>query len=81
MHWVIELINEDSVEINYSIEQKKANGVNHLHIYIEKNVCNKFLKSAKIAFPKMSYYMAQVYDLDGWKSYMAKETEIITIKK
>lgn len=78
MVWVSDMVN-DEVEINYSIEQKKANGNNHLHIYTEKSVSNKFLKCAKVAFPKMSYHQVEIYDLDGWKSYMAKETKIITI--
>lgn len=81
MDWILELINEDELQVNYCIEQKKANGLNHLHIYIEKKICNKFLKSAKFALPKMSYYVSDVYDLNGWISYMSKETKIITLKK
>ncbi|VXB18603.1 conserved hypothetical protein [Flavobacterium sp. 9AF] len=81
MDWIMELINEDEVEINYSIEQKKANGNNHLHIYTEKSVSTKFLKCAKFAIPKMSYHIAEVYDLEGWKSYMQKETDIIKLLK
>ena len=79
MNWILEMVN-DEVEINYSIEKKKANGNNHLHIYTEKSVSNKFLKCAKIAFPKMSYHLAEIYDLEGWKSYMQKETKIITLE-
>ncbi len=80
MIWILELMKVE-VEINYTIEQKKANGQNHLHIYTAKEMSHKFLKCAKVAFPKMSFHLADVYDLDGWKSYMSKETIIMNLKK
>lgn len=81
MVWILENISVDEVRIDYSIERKKANGRNHLHIYTKKSVIAKFIKSCKTAFPFMSYHLIKVYDLTGWKNYIGKESEIITLKK
>ena len=79
MVWIKEGLKDADVEINYTIEQKKFGDRNHLHLYIPKQSSNKFLKGAKIAFPFMSYHLAEIYDLTGWKNYIKKENDIITI--
>lgn len=79
MIWIKECMKESEIEINYTIEPKKNGDRNHLHLYLPKESSFKFLKCAKIAFPFMSYYLAEVYDLTGWKNYIKKENDIITI--
>ena len=81
MIWLLDYVKLDKIEINFSIEAKKKNGRNHLHIYIKKNIAIKFLKALKFAYPEMSYYIVKVYDIEGWKSYISKESQIITLKK
>lgn len=81
MGCIIDEINENDFEVNYTIEKKKANGRNHLHLYVAKKISAKFMKSAKKSFPKISYYLLEVFDLEGWKAYMQSEMKIITIRK
>lgn len=81
MSWIIDNTNSDNIEINYSIEQKKKNNRNHIHLYAKKDVTAKIVKNCKIAFPFMSYHLVKVYDLTGWKNYIGKESKIITLKK
>lgn len=81
IRWIVEITDETELEINYTIEKKKANERNHIHLYMIKDFSSKFLRSSKIAFPVMSFHVVEVYDLLGWKNYIGKETKIKTIKK
>lgn len=81
VQWVVNCIDKTDVEICYTIEQKKSNYRNHLHFYMAKELSGKFQKAARRAFPEMDCYVAEIYDLSGWKNYIGKESKIITIKK
>jgi hydroxymethylpyrimidine pyrophosphatase-like HAD family hydrolase len=78
MSFVFEQMGTDSLEINYTIESKKATGVNHLHCYVKCNNKKRLLDVIRIAFSELSYHEAIVYDLEGWKAYMTKENKKIT---
>lgn len=82
MDYVLELLPVREVEINYTIEKKKSNGQNHIHLYTNCINKKKLIKSFRIAFSQLSYKETPVYDLDGWKSYIQKDGfKIIKIKK
>jgi len=82
MEFIIQSMPEDNVEINYTIESKKKNGINHLHCFVRCTKRKRLIELIRIAFSDVSYREAVVYDLEGWKKYITKENaNIITLKK
>jgi NADH:ubiquinone oxidoreductase subunit C len=81
MQFVFTQTGDESLEINYTIEKKKANNQNHIHCYIKSTQKRKLLQSVKLAFTKTNYYENDIYDLEGWKRYITKDgNPINTIK-
>ena len=82
MKFVFDQLSDDKLEINYTIETKKANGVNHLHCFVKSENRKKIIDVIRIAFSEVSYKEAVMYDLEGWKSYITKDNNnIIKLKK
>jgi transcriptional antiterminator len=72
---------EKGLEINYTVESKKANGRNHIHCFIKCKNKKRLLQLIRLGFSSLSYSEADIYNLDGWKSYITKENNNIrTIK-
>lgn len=82
MQFIIEQIGVSSIELNYVIEQKKANSQNHIHCFVKCSNKQKLLQSIRLGFSKVSYHQSDIFDLTGWKEYITKENNNIkTIKK
>lgn len=80
MNFIIDNVG-DKIEINYSIEQKKSNNQNHIHCYILSGKRKKIIESIKIGFSNVSYKATEIFDLEGWKSYITKDgNNILTLK-
>jgi hypothetical protein len=83
MEWVYTYMNDDSIEINYVIEQKTLTGTNHIHCYINCNQKRKLIQSLRLGFSQISYKESEIFDLTGWKDYIKKQNKnkITTLKK
>lgn len=82
MQFVFEQMNDDNLEVNYTIEKKKENNRNHLHCYINCNQRTKFIRMLRLGFSELSYKENEIFDLNGWKNYITKDGSLIkTIKK
>jgi hypothetical protein len=81
MQFVFDKTDDNTLEINYSVEQKKSNGQNHIHCYIKCKSKKALLNIMKLGFGKMNYLESRIYDFSGWRSYMSKESNITTLKK
>jgi hypothetical protein len=81
IHKIMEIIFIDlwdfNLEMNYVIEKKKSNLMSHLHGYTNSKSRNRVFKAIRDRFPLSSVYIDNVYDLNGWKSYIQKESSII----
>lgn len=76
------LLNDSTLEFEITIEQKLANGRNHIHGYYHTSKKRALMNGLKFWFPSMSYHITEAYDLEGWISYITKNgEEIITITK
>ncbi|WP_338357157.1 hypothetical protein [Yeosuana marina] len=83
MEFVRDKINDPNLEINYTVERKKANGQPHVHSFIKvTNSKAEILKYLKLIFTGMSFHEQKVYDLERWKQYITKDgSPIINLKK
>lgn len=80
MGFVYEQMNDNSLEINYVIEQKQINGRNHLHCFIKCFNKKKLLDCFRLGFSRISYHESAIFDLVGWKKYITKDgSQIVTI--
>lgn len=80
MQFIADNVGDDSIEINYSIEQKKANNLNHVHCYIKSGKKKKIIELVTMGFSSVSYKEADIFDLEGWKNYITKDgSQIKTI--
>ena len=81
MQFIADNVGSDNIEINYSVEQKKANNQKHVHCYITSGKKKKIIELATLGFSSVSYKEAEIYDLEGWKNYITKDgSQIKTIK-
>ncbi|MFT3910292.1 MAG: hypothetical protein QM737_12755 [Ferruginibacter sp.] len=81
MGFVADRMEGADLEINYSIEKKKATGINHLHCYIKCNQKRKLLEYIRDGFFKIQYHETEIFDLSTWKKYITKTgSKITTIK-
>jgi transcriptional antiterminator len=81
MKFIVDNVDDDGIEINYSVEQKKANNQNHIHCYIKSGKKKKIVELATLGFSGVSYKEAEIFDLEGWKNYITKDgSQIKTIK-
>jgi hypothetical protein len=72
---------DENLEIHYTVEQKKANGRNHIHCYINCKQKKKLIESVRLGFSQVSYHQQDIFDLEGWKNYITKDGATIkTIK-
>lgn len=81
LKFVFEQMKDDNLEINYTIEQKKANGQNHIHSYIKCNNKRKLIESIRLGFSTVSFKQAPIFDLEGWKRYITTDGSTITTLK
>lgn len=80
MKFVFEQMGEGTI-INYTIEGKRSNQRNHIHGYVNCQSKRKLVEAIKLGFGNVSYLITEVYDLQGWISYITKENnEIINLK-
>ncbi|MDO5989193.1 hypothetical protein Q4Q39_17450 [Flavivirga amylovorans] len=49
MEYVVELLPIKGIEISYTIEKKKANGQNHIHLYTNCSNRKKLIKTLRVA--------------------------------
>jgi hypothetical protein len=81
MKYVIGLMGDARTEIQYVVEQKKANNQNHIHCFVKCTNKRKLIQNFRIAFSTVSYLQSAIFDLESWKGYITKENnEIKTLK-
>ena len=81
MSYVFNEMHDKNLEINYTVEQKKENGRNHLHCYINCLQRTKLIRLLRLGFSNFSYKEEEIFDLSGWKNYITKDgNQIKTIK-
>lgn len=81
MDFVLSELPVKDVEINYTIESKKSNGFNHLHLFTNCTNKKTLIRTLRIAFSRMSYKESSIFDSDGWESYIQKDGyKIIKLK-
>lgn len=68
------------ITLNFTIETKRKDAKPHIHCYLQTEHAKRFIEHLK-HFVDCDYLMKDVFDLDGWKSYISKETPIITLTK
>lgn len=82
MNFVLSRMEGPNVEINYTVQRKKANGKRHIHCFINCNQRRKLIENLRLGFSNIGYKETDIYDLAGWKDYITREGEKITkIKK
>jgi hypothetical protein len=82
MIFVLDQLDDDTAEINYVVEQKKANEHNHIHSYVKCSNKRKLINSFRFGFGQLSYHESIIFDLNGWKQYITKDNNIVkTLKK
>ena len=81
LKFVFEQMSNDSLEINYVIEQKKSNNRNHLHCFVKCSERKRLLDLFKLGFSRISYNESVIFDLEGWKGYITKDGSQITTLK
>lgn len=81
LRFVIVQMDEPNFELNYVVEQKKANSQNHIHCFVKCSNKKKLLNNIRLGFSKVSYHQSSIFDLNGWKQYITKDNnEIKTLK-
>jgi hypothetical protein len=81
MMFVLEKMDNPNIEINYVVEQKKANGKNHLHCFINCNQKKKLIENLRLGFSNIGYHQTDIFDLERWKQYITKDGgQIKTLK-
>lgn len=73
MRFVVDRMQNPNIEINYVVEQKKANGNNHIHCFINCNQKTKLIENLRLGFSNISYHQTEIFDLTGWKNYITKD--------
>ena len=81
MQFVIDRMEGPTLEINYVIQKKKANGKKHLHCYINCNQRRKLLENLRVGFSNMGYKETAIHDLEGWQNYITRDGDKITTLK
>jgi hypothetical protein len=81
MRFVYGEMNDDALELNYVIEQKKSNNQNHLHCFVKCTNKKKLLDLLKLGFSRISYHESVIFDLEGWRGYITKDGSQITTLK
>lgn len=83
MLFIFNQVDDSSLELNYTVESKKANGQPHVHCYIKcTNKKVEVLKNLKLMFSGMSFHEQKIFDLERWRAYITKDgSPIITLKK
>jgi hypothetical protein len=81
MRFVYGEMNDDTLELNYVIEQKKSNNQNHLHCFVKCTNKKKLLDLLKLGFSRISYHESVIFDLEGWRGYITKDGSQITTLK
>lgn len=81
MKYVIKLMGDARTEINYVVEQKKANNQNHIHCFVKCSNKRKLIQNFRIAFSNVSYLQSAIFDLESWKGYITKENNNIRTLK
>ena len=81
MKFVCERMENPKIEINYTIEKKKANEHSHLHCFINCKQKRKLIENLRLGFSSISFKEDDIWDFEGWKQYITKEgNQITTIK-
>ncbi|WP_411894268.1 hypothetical protein [Winogradskyella sp. A2] len=70
---VLDRIDDPNLEINYTIELRKANGQPHVHSYIRTSRKRTLYQTLELLFANLSYYESKIFDLEGWKQYITKD--------
>lgn len=81
LQFICENMKDDKLEINYVVEQKKANSQNHIHCYVKCESKRKLIENIRLGFSAVSYKQTPVFDLEGWKRYITKDGSTITTIK
>lgn len=81
MKFVIEQMSDKTTEINYVIEQKKANNQNHIHCFVKCSNKKKLMQCIRLGFSQVSYCQTGIFDLAGWKKYITKDNNKIKLLK
>lgn len=81
MKFVFDQMSDNTLEINYVIEQKKANNQNHIHCYVKCSNKKKLMQCIRLGFSQVSYHQSPIFDLNGWKNYITKVNNTIKILK
>ena len=82
MKMVYKECNDDTLEINYTIEEsKRLDNHHHIHCYIKTKRKRELTKHIKDMFFKIDYKQNNIYDLESWIGYITKGgSPIITLK-
>ena len=78
MNFIVEKVEDNTLELNYTIETKKSHGQNHIHCFIKCKEKKALLEFMKLGYGKMNYYESVIYDLNGWREYITKENKNLT---
>ena len=79
---VFEQMGGEMSELNYTIEQKKKNNLNHLHCFVKCTNKQKLIRNFRLEFSRISFRQSPVFDLNGWMDYITKDgCQIKTLKK
>lgn len=81
MKFILVNMADENIEIHYTVEQKKANGRNHIHCFLNCNQKKKLIENVRLGFSQVSYHHQEVFDLEGWKSYITKDGATIKTLK
>lgn len=81
MQFVFDNSNDNDLEINYTLEGSKLDkNHNHIHCFIKCKRKVELLNIIKETFYDLNYKQSEIYDFQGWKRYITKESnQIITI--
>lgn len=81
LNFIVEQMGEINLELNYVIEQKKANNQNHIHCFVKCNNKKKLLQCIRLGFSQVSYHQSSIFDLASWKNYITKDNNNIKTLK
>jgi hypothetical protein len=80
MNYILSLLNDFEITIQYVIEQKKKDNTPHIHGIIKGITKTNFIKYVHNGVINKSFMIKPMYDVKGWLNYITKESkEIITI--
>lgn len=80
MNYILSLLNDFEITIQYVIEQKKKDNTPHIHGIIKGITKTNFIKYVHKGAINKSYMIKPMYDVKGWLNYITKESkEIITL--